>query len=37
MIDINVPNTVTIGLIALLAYAALKFGMKLTGYSVPWL
>jgi hypothetical protein len=37
MIDINVPNTVSIAIIALAAYAALKFGMKLTGYSVPWL
>jgi len=37
MIDVNVPNAITIGLIAIAAYAVLKFGMKLTGYSVSWL
>lgn len=37
MIDINAMNVVTIGLIAVLAYAGVKFGLKLAGVSPSWL
>lgn len=37
MIDINVGNIVTIGLIGILTYAALKFGLKATGMTPAWL
>lgn len=37
VIDINVGNVITIGLIGILTYAALKFGLKATGYSPAWL
>ena len=37
MIDLNIGNALTIGLIAIAGYAALKFGLSLTGYSPSWL
>lgn len=38
MIDINLPNIITIGLIALGVTAAVKFGSKAAGISLPaWL
>lgn len=37
MVDLNVGNVVTIGLISVAAYAAIKFGLKATGMSVSWL
>lgn len=37
MVDLNIGNFVTIGLISIAAYAALKFGMKAAGVSVDWL
>lgn len=38
MIDINVPNVLTIGLIAVGTFALLKFGSKATGIQLPsWL
>jgi hypothetical protein len=37
MIDINVGNIVTIGLISIAAYAATKYALKATGMSVSWL
>jgi hypothetical protein len=37
MIDINLGNVVTIGLISIAAYAAAKYALKMTGMSVSWL
>jgi hypothetical protein len=38
MIDLNAMNFVTIGIIAIAGYAALRFGLKLAGVSAPdWL
>jgi len=37
MIDINVPNVVTIGLIALVSYAAVKMATNAAGINVPWM
>lgn len=37
MIDINAMNVVTIGVICILAYAAVKIGAKLAGFSPSWL
>lgn len=38
MIDLNAMNFITIGLIAIAGYAALRFGLKLVGVSAPdWL
>lgn len=37
MIDLNAMNVVTIGIIAVAAYAAVKFGTKAAGLSVSWL
>lgn len=37
MIDINPVNILTIGLIAVIAYAAVKFGAKAVGFSPSWL
>ncbi len=37
MIDINLPNIITIGLIALAATAAVKFGTKAAGINLAWL
>ena len=37
MVDLNVGNVVTIGLISVAAYAAIKFGLKAAGVSPSWL
>lgn len=37
MIDLNVGNIVTIGLISALFYAGVKFGAKAAGVNVAWL
>lgn len=37
MIDINPVNVLSIGLIAIIAYAAVKFGARAAGYSPDWL
>lgn len=37
MIDINPVNVLTIGLIAVLAYAAVRFGAKAVGFEPSWL
>lgn len=37
MIDINVINAITIGIISLAAWALLKFILKYFGVSLAWL
>ena len=37
MVDLNIGNVVTIGLISVAGYAAIKFGLKAAGVSVSWL
>lgn len=37
VIDINPVNVLTIGLIAVLAYAAVRFGAKAIGFEPSWL
>jgi len=37
MIDLNIVNFITIGLIAILAYALVKFGANAIGFSPSWL
>lgn len=37
MIDINLPNVITIGIIAIAVTAALKFGTKAAGLNLAWL
>ena len=37
MVDLNIGNVVTIGLISVASYAAIKFALKATGMTVSWL
>ena len=37
MISLNIGNIVTIGVISVAAYAAVKFGAKMAGVNVSWL
>lgn len=37
MVDINVGNVVTIGLISILAYSGAKFINSRMGNPIPWL
>jgi hypothetical protein len=37
MVDLNIPNFLTIGLVSMLAIAAVKWLMKMFGISVSWL
>jgi len=37
MIDINLGNVLTIGVISALFYAGVKFGTKLAGVNLAWL
>lgn len=37
MVDVNIGNFITIGLISVVAIAALSFGLKAAGVSASWL
>ena len=37
MVDINIGNVVTIALISVVGYAAVKAGLKAAGVQVDWL
>lgn len=37
MISINLPNIITIAVISVAAYAAVKVGGKMVGFSPAWL
>lgn len=37
MVDLNIPNFITIGLISIVGYASLKFVLERAGYSTNWL
>jgi hypothetical protein len=37
MVDLNIGNFITIGLIAVLFYAVLMFGAKALGVNLSWL
>lgn len=37
MVDINIGNFITIGLISVAAYAAAKYGLKMAGIEPSWL
>jgi len=36
MVDINLPNLVTVGLISVAAWALANYAMKKTGVMPPW-
>ena len=37
MIDLNVTNLITIGLISVASYALVKAGLKMAGVDVSWM
>lgn len=37
MIDLNIGNAITIAIISVAGYAAVKFALQAAGVSVPWL
>jgi len=37
MINLNLTNVITIGAIALLSYAGVKWGAKMAGVNLSWL
>jgi hypothetical protein len=37
MVDINIGNVVTIGIISIASYAAVKFVLTKTGYAPSWM
>jgi hypothetical protein len=37
MVSLNIGNIVTIGVISIASYAALKFGLKMAGVNASWL
>ena len=37
MISLNIGNIVTIGVISVAAYAAVKFGLKAAGVTTSWM
>lgn len=37
MVDINVTNLITIGIISVASYALIKAGLKMAGVDVSWL
>lgn len=37
MIRVNIPNFITVGLIAVISTVALKYGLQAAGYKPDWL
>lgn len=37
MVDLNIPNFITIGLISVAGYAAFKFIFERMGYNTSWM